>query len=89
MDVSFFENQPYFTQNSLQGETHEAEDNFWDVSVPLPNPICPTQEPHVSDNGHLGDFGSLVPSKGVSHAGREVLQIDHHDLNFEFQVFTR
>ena len=31
MDVSFFENQPYNTQNSLQGEIR-GEENFWEVS---------------------------------------------------------
>ena len=31
MDVSFFENQPYNTQNSLQGEIR-GEKNFWEVS---------------------------------------------------------
>lgn len=28
MDVSFLENHPYFSQNSLRGEKSNVEDNF-------------------------------------------------------------
>ena len=80
---------PILPKNSLQGEKHEFDDNFWDIFVPLPNAICPTQEPHIFDNGHLGDSGPLMPSKGVSLAGGELLQTDHHDLDSELQVYTR
>lgn len=83
MDVSFLETKPYFIKNSLQRETSELEDNFWDISIPLFNIICLTEEPHifesghlgntnpsVSDNDRLGELGSLVPSDRFSFRGR-------------------
>ncbi|CAL5421419.1 unnamed protein product [Camellia sinensis] len=86
MDVSFVETKSYFPNNSLQGETSGVEDNFWDISIPLPNVIYPTQKPHLSDNDHLGEPSSLVPSQEDSCLGGEVLQ---NDLNSELQVYTR
>lgn len=47
MDVTFLETDPYFTKNSLQGGISDVEANFWDISIPLPNIISPTQEPHI------------------------------------------
>ena len=35
MDVSFMENQPYFTKNHLQGENIVEEDNFLKISKPV------------------------------------------------------
>ena len=35
MDVSFIENQPYFTKNHLQGENIVEEDNFLQISKPV------------------------------------------------------
>ena len=36
MDVTFFENQPYFPKNHLQEESIEREDHFWEEMGPLP-----------------------------------------------------
>ena len=36
MDVTFFENQPYFTKNTLQVKSMVKEDCFWEMSLPLP-----------------------------------------------------
>ena len=33
MDVTFFENQPFYTKNSLQGE-NLGDENFWNVTLP-------------------------------------------------------
>ena len=86
MDVSFVETKSYFPNTSLQGETSGVEDRFWDISIPLPNVIYPTQKPHLSDNDHLGEPSSMVPSQEDSCLGGEVLQ---NDLNPELQVYTR
>ncbi|GMP81639.1 hypothetical protein CsSME_00036279 [Camellia sinensis var. sinensis] len=86
MDVSFVETKSYFPNTSLQGETSGVEDRFWDISIPLPNVIYLTQKPHLSDNDHLGEPSSMVPSQEDSCLGGEVLQ---NDLNPELQVYTR
>ena len=48
MDVTFFENQPYFTQNSIQGENSQNECNFWyltESQVSNRIPVDTTVEP--------------------------------------------
>ena len=35
MDVTFFENQPYFTKNHHQGESIERKDPFWEEMGPI------------------------------------------------------
>lgn len=48
MDVTFFENQPYFTKNHLQGESIERKDPFWEVMEPLPMSLsCHPQKSHL------------------------------------------
>ncbi|XP_074556441.1 uncharacterized protein LOC141812295 [Curcuma longa] len=61
-----------------QGETSERKDNFWEISIPLPNISFP-------ENSHL----PLVPSIGDSRSGGEILHTDHRDLSSELQVYTR
>lgn len=39
MNVTFFENRPYFTKNSLQGETTTMEDLFGQTFGSLPMPV--------------------------------------------------
>ena len=56
-DVTFFENQPYFTQNSLQGKSLD-EAHSWDVelvqlvisysSIQFPSPIQSKESPNYS-----------------------------------------
>ncbi|XP_028067006.1 uncharacterized protein LOC114269855 [Camellia sinensis] len=43
----------------------------------------------MSDNDHLGEPSSLVPSKEDSCSGGEILQTDQRDLNSKLQVYTR
>ena len=52
MDVTFCENEPYLSQNSLQGENNVGKENFWELSLlsPLPEqllnrPSHPTEQP--------------------------------------------
>ena len=47
MDVTFFENQPYFTKNSLQGESDILEESFLETSS-LPLPTSPSTPLHSS-----------------------------------------
>ena len=49
MDVTFFENQPYFTKNTLHGENNEREDHFWKVSAILPLPTSSLLNPSWFD----------------------------------------
>lgn len=44
IDITFFENSPFYTKNSLQGE-HIQEDNFWDPITPVASifPSIPTE----------------------------------------------
>ena len=46
IDVTFLENQPFFDKNYLQGEKNK-EENFWEISYLLPNPII--FDPFVGD----------------------------------------
>ena len=40
MDVSFLENQSYFSKNCLQGEIERKEEKFWETTLdPLPKLI--------------------------------------------------
>ena len=41
MYVMFFENQPYFSQNSLQGE-NVGKENFWELTLLSPLPKQPS-----------------------------------------------
>ena len=57
MDVTFCENQPYLSQNSLQGENNVGKENFWELSLlsPLPEqllnqPSLPEQPPNLLPN---------------------------------------
>ena len=91
MDVSFLENQSFFDKNSLQEEKHEVkEDNFWNISVSLPNVIdsIPSQESLVK-NRELESCSSLMPNVEVSQTGGEVLQNDHSNQQSELQVYAR
>ena len=95
MDVSFLENTPFFTKNSLQGEKIGEEANFWEKSAPLPNTIvdfpsqdtetCPKssreKENNIQDVG-MGRIG-LLPTE------KEILQKDTFNPNSELQVYTR
>ena len=38
MDVTFFENQLYLSQYSLQGENNVGKENFWELSLLSPLP---------------------------------------------------
>ena len=35
MDVTFFENQPFFTKNFSRGESVSEDRNIWDVVAPI------------------------------------------------------
>ena len=58
MDVSFFENQPYNTQNSLQGEIR-GEENFWEVS----------QGKELGEE--IGEIGGILENISVEEAKRK------------------
>ena len=81
MDVIFLENQPFFGQNSLQGEKENSEDHFWHTSTPMPNPFLPdlgtstqTQKTDISNNEKLGNLELQEPSVNVPETGGEILQ---------------
>ena len=57
MDVTFFENQPYFTKNTLQGESVVEKDQFWEASLPLPT-FDDNVSPSLSHSSGLGLIGS-------------------------------
>lgn len=46
MDVTFLENYPFFTKNSLKGEIRLLEDNFWITDNPLPATVLDTLTPN-------------------------------------------
>lgn len=46
MDVTFLENYPFFTKNSLKGEIRLLEDNFWLTDNPLPATVLDTLTPN-------------------------------------------
>ena len=49
MDVTFFENQPYYKKNSIQGESSQEECNFWHETSNLSTPkITSTNSPEIT-----------------------------------------
>ena len=78
MDVIFLENQPFFGQNSLQGEKGNSEDHFWHTSTPMPNLFLPdlgtstkTQKTDISNNENLGNLELQEPSVNAPETGRK------------------
>ena len=61
MDVSFFGNQPYNTQNSLQGEIR-GEENFWEYPKKM------------SQGGEIGEIKGILENILVEEKkkGREL-----------------
>ena len=47
MDVTFCENEPYLSQNSLQGENNVGKENFWELSLLSPLPEQLLNQPSV------------------------------------------
>ncbi|KAK9217910.1 hypothetical protein WN943_006540 [Citrus x changshan-huyou] len=81
MDVIFLENQPFFGQNSLQGEKENSEDHFWHTSTPMPNMFLldlgtptQTQKIDISNNENLGNLELQEPSVNVPETGGEILK---------------
>ncbi|KAH9697911.1 retrovirus-related pol polyprotein from transposon RE1 [Citrus sinensis] len=81
MDVIILENQPFFGQNSLQGEKENSEDHFWHTSTPVPNLFLhdlgtstQTQKTDISTNENLGNLELQEPSVNVPETGGEILQ---------------
>ena len=64
MDVSFFENQPYNTQNSLQGEIR-GEKNFWEVS----------QGKELGEE--IGEIGGILENISVEEEKRKEVSKAH------------
>lgn len=80
-DVTFFENTPYFSSASIQGEKTN-ESNFWNsLSIPLPTePLHVTQNPGInlsSPNSTNNSPSILVPEKELMPEQQE------------FQVYSR
>lgn len=77
--MSFLENQHFFTQNYLSGENtpNLEDDNFWDVSVSLPNIVRPNSA------------SPSMPSIETSNLGGELLQKGPNDLNPKFKFYAR
>ena len=47
MDVTFCENEPYLSQDSLQGENNVGKENFWELSLLSPLPEQLLNQPSV------------------------------------------
>ena len=102
MDVSFLENTPFFTKNSLQGEKI-GEANFWEKSAPLPNTIVdfPSQDTETCSTKFSPQITKFFPKKESSiqdvdmgkisllPTEKEILQKDTFNSNSELQVYTR
>ena len=63
MNVTFFENQPYFTKNTLKGENMVKEDCFWEMSLLLPT-FDNNVSLSLSHSSGLGPIG--LKNKGSS-----------------------
>ena len=37
MDVTFFEQQPYYPRSNIQGENYTQEHQLWDIEANIPN----------------------------------------------------
>lgn len=89
MDVSFLENQPYFSKDHIQGEKEREKVNFWNIPIIIPSSTSPifseiqTQEKSVQDIGNKGNSCQPLPSIDVSQTGGEILQ------KGELLVYTR
>ena len=99
MDVSFMENQPYFTKNHLQGKNNVEEDNFLKIFESLPNMIDIIDTPLHFDrqskeigaqNNKEQDVSSLqVLSIMESKLGGELLQTDQSNPKPKLQFYIR
>ena len=47
MDVTFFENQPFFTKNFPKGEKVSKDGNIWDVIAPVYAPPPKPEQPQT------------------------------------------
>ncbi|CAN1150187.1 Copia protein [Linum perenne] len=103
MDVVFWENQPFYSPTSLQGENSSSKGNFWELDrilpspIPpnLPSPIPPNQLPEpedrelVNENEELGEPDIQVVNTEMSTTGGEMQDMGHKNPTRELQVYHR
>ena len=84
MDVIFMEKIPFFHKNQLQGEYGNGEDDFWQVSEPLPKVVLTPSTPGILDkkeseivvenNKNEENPRQKTPEIILSNTGGEILQ---------------
>ncbi|CAN1180130.1 Copia protein, partial [Linum perenne] len=95
MDVVFWENQPFYSPTSLQGENSSSKGNFWELDRILPSPIPPNQLPEpenrelVNENEELGEPDIQVVNTEMSTTGGEMQDMGHKNPTRELQVYHR
>ena len=87
MDVTFFENQPYYKKNSIQGESSQEECNFWHETSNLSTPeITSISPPEIASISPLANDNPTNLLEPEILAPTECTQPVHEK---ELRVYTR
>ena len=79
MDVTFFEDQPYYSNSMIQGEKNGQESQNWDcVSLMEPISISSTSPTHFSFLNLLHPYQILPHLKNTPESAEKSVSIDHN-----------